>query len=94
MRAVTRQIQSAFRAHRSRTVGNTHTDGETVFLHGNKIIERRDDGSVWATLAGWSTPTTRERINGITKARFSQKDFASYLNGEPCDPCAWYRVES
>ena len=94
MRQVTKQIAQAFRNHTPRTVGNTHTDGDNVFLHGNKIIERRDDGSVWATLAGWNTPTTRERLNGILGAGFHQKNFVAHMNGVPVNTEEWYRIES
>ena len=91
MRKVTNKIAAAFNAKTSLTVGKTRTDGETVWLHGNAIVQRRSDG-VYATLAGWNTPTTRELVNGITGARFSQKDFGAYLNGVAVDPSAWIKV--
>jgi hypothetical protein len=90
MRIVSKKIAVSFENNRSRKVGNTHTDGQSVFLYGNKIIERREDGSVWVSLAGWNTPTTRSRINDITGAGFSQKDFTPYLRGEPVDSREWY----
>lgn len=93
MRNVTKQIAAAFRANKSKTVGNTRTDGNAVYLHGNKIIERRGT-EVWARLAGWNTPTTRERLNGILGAGFHQKDFSPYLNGQLIDSREWYRIES
>ncbi len=91
MRTVTKKIANAFYNGKALTVGNTRTDGKAVWLHGNKIIEHRDDG-VYATLAGWNTPTTRERVNGIVNAGFHQKDFSPYRNGQPCDSRAWYKV--
>ena len=66
MRKVTQQIKEAFEQRKAKKVGNTETDGESVWLHGNKIITRDPSGAVMATLAGWNTPTTRERVNGIT----------------------------
>ncbi len=91
MRKVTRQIGTAFHNRTPKTVGNTTTDGETVFLHGNAIV-KREGGKVFATLAGWNTPTTRERVNGITGAGFHQKNFVAMRNDEPVDEFAWYEV--
>ena len=65
MRKVTKETVSAFLAGKSRTVGNTTTDGTVLLLHGNRIAERMPDGSVMATLASWPTVTTRERLNGL-----------------------------
>lgn len=93
MRTVTKNIASAFHANKARTIGNTRTDGTAVWLHGNKIVERREDG-VYATLAGWNTPTTRERVNGITGARFHQKDFTPMLNGVAIDSREWVKVSA
>lgn len=91
MRKVTETIKRAFESKKAVTCGNTYTDGKAVYLHGNKIIERRANG-IFATLAGWNTPTTRERVNGITGAGFHQKNFEPLLNGEPVDANAWYKV--
>jgi hypothetical protein len=46
-------------------MGNTHTDGQSLFLHGNLIAWHIDDETVAMTLCGWPTVTTRERLNGI-----------------------------
>ena len=35
MRKVTEQIKQAFEQGKSKKVGNTETDGTSVFLHGN-----------------------------------------------------------
>ncbi len=91
MRKVTQRIKSAFEQGRSLTVGNTRTDGESVWLHGNKIV-KREDGEVFATLAGWNTPTTRERVNGITDAGFHQVNHEAMLNGNPVDSYEWINV--
>jgi hypothetical protein len=64
MRKITKKIANAFHNQQRLTVSNTTTDGSAVWLHGNKIIERRQDG-IWFTLAGWNTVTTRERLTGI-----------------------------
>jgi len=77
-------------ARTSKSVGNTVTDGEVVLLHGNRIIERREDGSIWATLAGWPTPTTRERL-GIV-GDFYQSKQKQYYNGSQISDTEWVQV--
>ena len=90
MRKVTQQIKEAFEQRKVKTIGNTHTDGQSVWLHGNKIVTRDASGVVRATLAGWNTPTTRERVNGITGLNFHQVNFEPHLDGQPVDPFAWF----
>ena len=82
MRKITKQIANAFAQGESLTIGNTHTSNGEVYLHGNCIVDTDPWGKIEMTLAGWNTPTTRERLNGIAKvlglnARFTQKDFRS-----------------
>ena len=89
MRKVTERIKQAFEQGTSLKVGNTRTDGTSVFLHGNEIIKRDESGLVMATLAGWNTPTTRERINGITGLGIYQKNFTPMLNGQEIDEYDW-----
>lgn len=64
MRKITQQIRDAFWNSETLTKGNTKTDGKAVWLHGNKIIERKGS-ELWATWAGWVTNTTSERLKGI-----------------------------
>tara|TARA_R110000782_G_scaffold65366_1_gene133131 strand:+ start:163 stop:516 length:354 start_codon:yes stop_codon:yes gene_type:complete len=69
MRQETQKIMSAFLRGQPASAQRTNTDGNTVWLHGNKIAHRQQDtydhGLVQFTLAGWPTVTTRERINGM-----------------------------
>jgi len=65
MRKETKKIAQAFARGQAAKAARTETDGRTVWLHGNRIAQREDDGTVWVTLAGWGTVTTRERLNGI-----------------------------
>ena len=90
MRKVTKQIKEAFEQGKSLKVGNTRTDGKSVFLHGNEIVRRDASGLVFATLAGWNTPTTRERVNGITGMGFHQVGFVACLDGEPICEHDWF----
>lgn len=64
-RQVTNRIVSAFRKGVAAKCGNTYTDGRRVYLHGNLIAERRDDGSCWVTDANWATRTTHERLRAL-----------------------------
>jgi len=92
MRKVTEQIKQAFEQGTSKKVGNTETDGQTVWLHGNAIVKRDPSGLVLATLAGWNTPTTRERVNGITGLCIHQSNFVPMLNGSEIDSFDWIAV--
>ena len=90
MRKVTAQIKKAFEEGKSLKVRNTETDGQTVWLHGNAIVKRDSDGLVRWSLAGWNTPTTRERVNGIANAGVCQFKFEPVLNGEEIDSSDWF----
>ena len=65
MRKESLKIANAFANGTPAAAARTTTDGQTVWLHGNRIAQREQDGSVWVTLAGWGTVTTRERLNTI-----------------------------
>ena len=92
MRKIEKQIKAAFEARQSLSIDNTMTDGNAVFLHGNKIIERRKDG-VYCTLAGWPTVTTRSRLNSIANANFSQCKHEQYCGPQKIlDHSAWFKV--
>jgi hypothetical protein len=90
MRKVTERIKKAFENGKSLKIGNTRTDGESVFLHGNEIVRRDFSGLIFATLAGWNTPTTRERVNGITGIGFHQVGFNPCLDGQPISSTDWF----
>lgn len=90
MRKITERIKKAFEQGTSLKIGNTRTDGTSVWLHGNEIVRRDPSGLVFATLAGWNTPTTRERVNGITDMGFHQVKFCACLDGQPVDESAWF----
>jgi hypothetical protein len=81
MRKVTSSIQSAFYYGESKKVSNTHTDGKAIYLHGNKIAEKRD-GYLWITNAGWQSNTTKERLNALACVSIQQKNGKWFLNGK------------
>ena len=90
MRKITQRIKKAFEQGKSLKIDNTETDGQTVWLHGNAIVKRDGWGVIEWSLAGWNTPTTRERVNGITGAGVHQVNFEPVLNGEVIDPSDWH----
>ena len=93
MRKVTQQIKDAFERHQPLTVGNTTTDGNTVWLHGNAIDKREPDGFVRWSLAGWNTPTTRERVNGIANAGVRCVRSVPVLKKQIINPSNWFAAD-
>ncbi|UCC74154.1 MAG: hypothetical protein JSV86_06225 [Gemmatimonadota bacterium] len=70
MRQITQDAVIAFTNDRPFRRDNTEvraTAGGTQLLLHNNIIAARfvGSGKVMFTLAGWGTPTTRERVNGL-----------------------------
>lgn len=97
-RQIAVDIARAFSEGKHKSVKNTRTDGKAIYLHGHKIIERREGGSLWVTLAGWNTVTTRSRINDTLRflnvpARVSCVRFDPVLNGASIYPDIWYQVK-
>ena len=75
-----------------------------LFLHGNCIAkQKRDNGELLITLAGWPTPTTRERLNGLLQTmdqpiRLYQHKHEQYLwnyetNKKTEMPSCWLSVD-
>ena len=96
MRKVTEKTVTAFLNHERASCGNTFTDGEVLELHGNPIARHVPEGRIQFTLAGWNTPTTRDRINGLLDMigadRVYQRDFKAYWQGELIGEYEWYFV--
>lgn len=83
MRKITKDIIGAFLRRETRTIGNSHTDGRRLLLHGNEIAKFDKTGRLWITTAGWKSNTTKERLNGLPGVSIHQRDYTWYLNGEP-----------
>ena len=81
MRKVTQTITRAFLNREKATLSNTYTDGHTLYLHNNAIARHNSDGTLSISMAGWPTPTTRERLNALPNVSVTQKNFTQYLNG-------------
>jgi len=97
MRSITKQACKAFvegkefsQANMLVTHENEPEEISRMYLHGNLIIELSDtdgDGikTLRATLAGWPTVTTRDRINGLCEylnlnTRVFQEKHAQYVS--------------
>ena len=93
MRKITRLASKAFKQgkpfSRDNTLVKTYTVNDDswnqLFLHGNCIAEQNiQSGELLITLAGWPTPTTRERLNGLLQTmgysiRLYQHKYEQYL---------------
>jgi hypothetical protein len=60
-------------------------------LHGNTIATIDELGVLSVSNAGWSSNTTKERLNGIPGVRVNQKNWTWYLNGQEWDG-TWKRI--
>jgi len=92
MRQITQRIVNAFQNSRPLLIGNSRTNGESLWLFGNKIAEIRRDG-LWITNAGWTSTTTKERLNGLSGVNIVQRRGNWYLNGRAWDG-RWVNVDA
>ena len=97
MRKVTEQVIQAFLNSENKSVGNTSTDGQSLWLHGHKIARKTDEG-IEINNCGYQTNVTKERLNGLLSLsgngglifqknfewKFSQMntDTFEYINGD------------
>lgn len=90
MSNISSKIVEAFLIGNPRKIDNSVTDGESLYLFGNKIAEHRHDG-LYITNAGWTSKTTKDRLNHIPNVSIVQKKKVWYLNGEAWDG-SWVRI--
>lgn len=90
MRKITEDIAYAFENGTPLKRTNTETDGNKIWLHGNTIAQKID-GTIFVTLAGWNTNTTRERLNGLRNVHVRTKLGQPYLNDKEWSG-AWARM--
>lgn len=83
MRKITKEIISAFMIRETKRIGNSYTDGTTLYLHDNAIAKWDEHGRLWVTNAGWKSNTTKERLNGLPGVYVYQRDHTWYLNNHP-----------
>jgi len=60
-------------------------------LHGNTIATIDELGVLSVSNAGWTSNTTKERLNGIPGVRVHQKNWNWFLNGVEWDG-SWKRI--
>ena len=92
MRKVTEQVSNALINGKKKTVNHTVSNGQSISLHGNRIIFKGKWNTYFnlqgdLTPAGRPSPTTRERLNGYlylafnTTFGFGQKNWQPVLHG-------------
>ena len=85
MRKITQQAIQAFNNNENFKQGNTRvevTDSNTyLILHNTKIAIKTPDNHLYIDTGGYSTKTTKERLNGLENVHIVQRDFEWYLNG-------------
>ena len=64
-----------------------------LYLFDNLIAKKdKVTGKIYITMCGYSTVTTRERLNGLPNVSLCQKNGIQYLNGKPIDTHEWYEI--
>ena len=92
MRQITQKIVWAFERRQILRIDNSRTDGQSLWLFGNKIAEWRENG-LWVSNGGWDSKTTKERLNGLTGVHIQQRRGTWYLNERAWDG-SWVNVDS
>lgn len=95
MRKITRESVSAFLDGRKFNKGNMSVEVESdvtkLKLHGNTIATIDTLGVMSISNGGWSSNTTKERLNGLPNVSVHQKNWDWYLNGVEWNG-GWIRV--
>lgn len=90
MRKESTRIVDAFLSRKKAVGARTHTDGDAMYLHGNKIAWHGENGKIHATMSGWGTKTTRDRLNTLVTRlgakKFSQKKNVQHHGDMPISP--------
>lgn len=85
MRKITKQVVGAFVERRRCSKSNTWSDGDGLYLFGNKIAWWDLNNRLWISNCGWKSATTKERLNAIPGVKIVQKNHVWYLNGKEWD---------
>jgi hypothetical protein len=92
MRQITRDIVQAFESRNELRIDNSRTDGQSLWLFNNRIADWRADG-LWITNSGWTSATTKERLNGLRGVHIQQVRGNWFLNGRAWDG-EWINVDA
>ena len=94
-RKITSESISAFLAKKPFRKSNMCVEYHGPFwklkLHNNTIATIDDMGILSISNAGWTSNTTKERLNGLPGVSIRQKNWAWFLNGEEWDG-NWKRI--
>ena len=71
---------------------NTLVEDNAMYLHGHKIAWI-ENGSLYISLCGYNTQTTRSRLNGLNGVSVCSKNFQPYLNGEKIESTGIYKID-
>jgi hypothetical protein len=95
MRKITSEAVSAFLERKPFKKGNMRVEAYgnefRLKLHGNTIASIDELGVLSVSNAGWSSNTTKERLNGLPGVSIYQKNWTWYLNGQEWDG-SWKRI--
>ena len=90
MRKITREAIQHFNKGINFNKGNSRVEiinnTSNLLLHNNKIaIKDLNTGKIKISNGGWSSNTTKGRLNGISGVDIYQKNYKWYLNNFPWD---------
>ena len=100
MRKVTKESVKAFLQHKNGKFGgvstyngrqNTEVKDDTLYLFGNAIAKWEND-EIFFRMAGWTSPTTTERLSGLGLPISIRKGTAS-IRGQEIDTYTWYPLK-
>lgn len=95
MRKITKEAVGKFLSKTSFAKGNMKVEESygvyKLKLHGNTIATIDELGVLSVSNAGWSSNTTKERLNGLPGVRIHQKNWNWFLNGVEWDG-SWKRI--
>ena len=80
MRKVSREVATAFLAGKSKKVGNTYSNGNCLYLHGNQIASNIN-GAIRIFDGGWSSNTTKERLNALLQLINYSGEYETVIKG-------------
>jgi hypothetical protein len=76
MRKVEKQVIEAFLCGEKKSVTNTTTDGQSLWLFGHKIARRTDRHDVFeVNFCGYPTATTQSRLNSLCESIGMKRPF-------------------
>ena len=100
MRKVTKESVRAFLQHKNGKFGgvseyngrqNTEVKDDVLYLFGNAIAKWEND-QIFFRMAGWTSPTTTERLSGLGLPISIRKGTAS-IRGQEINTYTWYPLK-